>query len=87
MDPYLTTYEQEAGQPGVDKWGNEVANSSSMMAVVHKDQGEDCLSCHVPTLSEQMSEGMELGHRQLRVSARRARHGGMLMEARGIEEL
>ncbi|MCB7038351.1 cytochrome c3 family protein [Eggerthella sinensis] len=85
MDPYLTTYEQEAGQPGVDKWGNEVANSSSMMAVVHKDQGEDCLSCHVPTLSEQMSEGMNWVTGNY-VYPLEERDTEMLTEARGIED-
>ena len=58
MDEYLETYEQEAGTAGVDKWGNEVANTNAMLAVSHKAQGKDCMACHVPTLSEQMSEGM-----------------------------
>ena len=64
MDPYNATYDQEAGTTGVDKWGNEVANTNSMLCVSHKvstDQGgagATCMGCHVPTLSEQMSEGM-----------------------------
>ncbi|HIW76805.1 MULTISPECIES: cytochrome c3 family protein [Gordonibacter] len=64
MDPYLPTYEAEPGQPAVDKWGNDVADASGMMAAVHrvsKDQGgaeATCMSCHVPTIGEQVSEGM-----------------------------
>ncbi|WP_449315054.1 cytochrome c-type protein Cgr1 [Rubneribacter sp.] len=64
MDPYNATYDQEAGTTGIDKWGNEVANTNSMLCVSHKvptDQGgagATCMGCHVPTLSEQMSEGM-----------------------------
>ena len=85
MDPYLTTYEQEAGQPGVDNGATKLANSSSMMAVVHKDQGEDCLSCHVPTLSEQMSEGMNWVTGNY-VYPLEERDTEMLTEARGIED-
>ena len=64
MDGYLATYEAEPGQPATDKWGNEVADASGMMAALHRQKGEEngesitCLSCHVPTLSEQLSEGM-----------------------------
>ncbi|MEG0682168.1 MAG: cytochrome c3 family protein [Raoultibacter sp.] len=58
MDPYLTTYEEPANQAGTDKWGNEVKNTNTMLAVTHREQGKSCLSCHVPTMSEQISEGM-----------------------------
>ncbi len=58
MDPYLPTYEAEPGQPAVDKWGNEVKNASAMLAADHRTQGKTCMNCHVPTLGEQMSEGM-----------------------------
>ena len=64
MDPYLDTYEQDYNAAGVDKWGNEVENTKGMLVVSHKmvkdADGEnlDCLSCHVPTLSEQVSEGL-----------------------------
>ncbi len=57
MDGYLQTYEAEIGQPTTDKWGNEVADASGMMATVHRADGETCLDCHVPTLGEQISEG------------------------------
>lgn len=62
MDEYLATYEQEKGAQGVDKWGNEVADTSSMIAVSHANMGSasaDCLTCHVPQMSEQITEGLE----------------------------
>lgn len=58
MSEYVETFDQKAGQAGVDKWGNAVADTDSMMAVKHASLGKDCLSCHVPTLGEQVSEGM-----------------------------
>ena len=59
MDPYLPTYEAEPGQPATDKWGNEVADASSMLAATHRAQeGTTCMGCHVPTLSEQINEGI-----------------------------
>lgn len=64
MDPYLETYEQEAGQVGVDKFGNEVENTSALLCVSHKASAQEggadatCLTCHVPTLSEQVTEGV-----------------------------
>lgn len=59
MDPYLPTYEAEPGQPSTDKWGNEVADASSMLAATHRAQeGTTCMGCHVPTLSEQINEGI-----------------------------
>lgn len=57
MDPYVETYDQPLGEAGVDKWGNEVVDTSSMLAVAHKASGKTCLDCHVPTLGEQMAEG------------------------------
>ncbi len=59
MDPYLPTYEAEPGQPAVDKWGNEVADASSMLAPMHRVNADaTCMSCHVPTLSEQVNEAV-----------------------------
>ena len=59
MDPYLPTYEATPGESGTDKWGNEVADSSSMLAAVHGQVGKTCMDCHVPQLGEQVTEGME----------------------------
>lgn len=58
MASYGDTYFQEEGVSGIDKWGNEVENTSAMLAVSHRMVGKDCLSCHVPTLDEQVSEGL-----------------------------
>lgn len=59
MDPYLPTYEADPGQTATDKWGNEVSNASAMMAASHRAVADStCLDCHVPTLSEQVSEGI-----------------------------
>ncbi len=58
MDAYGETYDQELNTTGVDKWGNEVENTRSMLVVTHKALGTTCLGCHVPTLSEQIGEGI-----------------------------
>lgn len=84
MDPYLPTYEAEPGQPATDKWGNEVENASGMMAAVHRVAGEDCLSCHVPTLGEQMTEGMNWISGNY-INPLEERDTEQLTEARGAE--
>ena len=59
MDPYLPTYEAEAGQPATDKWGDEVASGSYMLASVHRTSADArCMTCHEPVLAEQVSEAM-----------------------------
>ena len=59
MDPYLPTYESTPGQATTDKWGNEVKDASAMLAATHRaDENITCMGCHVPTLSEQVSEGI-----------------------------
>ena len=58
MDNYLATYEAPLGQAATDKWGNAVADSSSMLAAVHAAEGDTCMDCHIPTLSEQVGEGV-----------------------------
>lgn len=58
MDAYYDTY--ETGE--TDKYGNEVPEGSrqAMMAFSHKaNEGTTCMGCHVPTLSEQINEGIE----------------------------
>ncbi len=90
MDPYLPTYEAEPGQASVDKWGNDVEDASGMMAAVHrvsKDQGgaeATCMSCHVPTIGEQVSEGMAwiTGNYYYPLEERDV---DQLVEARGLE--
>ena len=58
MSSYVETYDQPLGEAGVDKWGNEVEDTSSMLAVSHRASGKTCLDCHVPTIGEQMTEGV-----------------------------
>lgn len=60
QDPYNPTYYAEPGESAVDKWGNEVEDASGMLACVHRvEANKNCLSCHEPTLQEQMLEGVE----------------------------
>lgn len=58
MNEYVEGYDQDYGVEGIDKYGNKVTNTASMLAVSHKVAGEDCLSCHVPTIGEQVTEGI-----------------------------
>lgn len=60
MDPYMSTYEAEPGGAAVDKWGNEVEDAGAMLSVTHRVNSAEatCLSCHVPTMSEQITEGV-----------------------------
>ena len=91
MDPYNATYDQEPGTTGVDKWGNEVANTSAMMAVSHKVSKEEggagatCMSCHVPQISEQVTEGINWVTGNY-VYPLEERDTEMLVEARGLED-
>lgn len=84
MDPYLPTYEAADDGSAVDKWGNAVDDPSGMLASVHATAGKTCMDCHVPSLNEQVTEGLEwitgayadpLGERTL----------DQLVEARGLE--
>ncbi|MBP5313945.1 MAG: cytochrome c3 family protein [Eggerthellaceae bacterium] len=58
MDPYLDTFSQEVGVPGHDKWGNEVSNTSAMLAPSLAANGYGCLDCHTPTLGQQIHEAI-----------------------------
>lgn len=64
MDPYYDTYQQENNAAGVDKYGNEVSDTSTMLAVVHRTNETTgmsditCLQCHEPTIAEQANEGI-----------------------------
>lgn len=94
MDPYLPTYEAEPGQPAMDKWGNNVSNASSMLAATHRvDADATCMKCHVPTLGEQVSEGVSWLTGNYDVAVNETYTGGVPFEretedltaARGIE--
>ena len=58
MDPYYRTFNYATGQAAQDKWENEIPNASAMLAVTHRENGIDCLDCHVPTLGEQITEAI-----------------------------
>lgn len=60
QDPYNPTYFAEPGQPATDKWGNDVADARGMLSAAHRVEADsNCLSCHVPTIKEQLTEGVE----------------------------
>ena len=57
MDAYGVTYEEGT----TDKYGNEVSGAAqhSMLAFSHKELNNSaCMDCHVPTMSEQIAEGI-----------------------------
>jgi hypothetical protein len=60
MDDVSQTYFAEPNTVAEDKWGNEVSNASAMLSVSHAALPESytCMSCHVPTIGEQVSEGI-----------------------------
>jgi len=58
MDEYYETYLATSGSSATDKYGNEVSDASSMLAVTHREAGEGCLDCHVPTIGEMVGEGL-----------------------------
>ena len=60
MDATVNTYNCSSGSPATDKWGNPVPDGSDMLVVVHKEKaGADCLTCHIPTFQEQVTEVVE----------------------------
>ncbi len=60
MDGYIDTYDSTPGQATTDIWGNEVEDASGMLAAVHRVKGNaTCLTCHVPTISEQVGEAVK----------------------------
>ena len=58
QDPINATYDGMTGQAGYDKWGNPVEDMGTLLVVQHREAGLTCLSCHEPTLGQQMTEGM-----------------------------
>ena len=57
MDAYYETY----ADGSTDKYGNELdeAGRNSMMAYLHvQTDGTTCMDCHVPSIGEQITEGM-----------------------------
>ncbi|NPD30393.1 salivary glue protein Sgs-3 [Eggerthellaceae bacterium zg-1084] len=59
QDPINETYDGVSGQAGFDKWGNPVEDMGDLLVVRHKEAaGATCLSCHVPTIGQQITEGV-----------------------------
>lgn len=91
MDPYAAAFDQQLGTAGVDKWGNEVSSTSSMLAVVHaasKDEGgadANCLSCHKPTIAQQLTEVSEWSTGNMPLFANEAY--GLVLGERDTEQL
>ncbi len=86
MDPYLPTYEATPGSAAVDKWGNEVKNASSMLAATHRAESDTtCVGCHVPTLGEQVSEGLSWISGNYTVVDNKT--FGVVLEEKGLEQL
>ena len=92
MDPYYTTY--VSGDE--DALGNQLnsTEASSMMSYTHGEAGLTCMSCHVPTLSEQVSEGVAWISGNYEVAGKNAdgkyyldsRTMADLTEARGVDQ-
>lgn len=59
MSTYVATYEAQPNAQATDKWGNDVTNSNAMLVVTHKEAGVECLSCHVPSINQQIGEVTE----------------------------
>lgn len=84
MSTYLDTYEATPNTQGVDAYGNEVSNANSMLAVVHASAGQGCMSCHEPSIDQQMSEGAAWvsGNYEYRCRAQRERPHGRFWQGR-----
>lgn len=96
MDAYVETYIDGSH----DKYGNELTEESDKMAMLayyhgHNDgETTNCLGCHVPTLGEQITEGLHwvtgsyevAGENKTGDTILESRELADLVEARGIEE-
>lgn len=57
LGSYVTTTDQNADSTGVDKWGNDVSDTTSMLAVTHRDwNAANCETCHPQDLNRRTSE-------------------------------
>lgn len=89
MDPYVSTLTDGA----TDKYGNELASEAektSMLSYAHAniENGDaiECLDCHVPTLGEQVSEGLSWATGNYTVKGTNA-NGQAFLESRSLEDL
>ncbi len=85
MDAYVGTYDNDYGQVGTGKYGNEVADGHAMLVVVHKEQNLACLDCHVPAIAQQVGEVMETVTGNYTVVARADGNGTALYEVGTVE--
>jgi len=53
MDPYVISYDDN-----ISTVAAQADSGATLLVTQHKDQGLDCLSCHVPTFSEQVTMAM-----------------------------
>lgn len=85
MDAYYKTYAD--GEH--DKYGNampDAAAKGAMMGYLHGQNDVTCMGCHVPTLSEQVSEGVHWitgGYEALGANSQ----GDTILEERSLERL
>lgn len=87
MDAYYDTY----NTGDYDKYGNALDSDdakTSMMSYLHKENGANatCLSCHVPTLSEQVSEGLAWISGNYTVLGTNT-NGQMILESKTLDDL
>lgn len=88
MDAYAETYLDGT----YDKYGNEMTDEASkkaMMAYAHATNEEkttNCLGCHVPTMGEQISEGMNWISGSYEVAGENA-NGQLILETRELSDL
>lgn len=86
MDAYVETYTDGT----YDKYGNELTDNASkyaMMSYLHgQNGGADCLGCHVPTLGQQVGEGMNWITGNYEVAGEN-KVGSTILESRSTEEL
>ena len=61
---YVDNYMQEQNAAGIDKYGNEVTNTNSMLAVLHRQTKATakpeivCVDCHEPNIEELAHDGI-----------------------------
>ena len=56
---YLDTLYANPYEASTDKWGNHVEKADAMLASKHGAMGKRCMDCHVPSIVEQVTEGLE----------------------------
>ena len=57
-DAYRQTLYANPNESATDKWGNHVEKADAMLASKHGAMGKKCMACHVPTIQEQVTEGL-----------------------------